>query len=198
LHGPVRRLRSRRARSTSNWLRFPLAPAQHDIALPLLDDVPHAATTLFAASTPRAKAFELLHTFLTRRFDDEVPARQASTRDARERLAPVKRYIDANLHEAFEMRVLAQALRLQREPPRAPLSRGLRLALFEYVGKARLGRARGLLEGGALSITQMALEVGYGHAANFSTAFKRHFGITPHSLRKAAREGRALNLQAKG
>jgi AraC-like DNA-binding protein len=182
-------------------LRFPLAPAQHDIAAALLDNVrDDARDDAFRGLYAEGKAFELLHGFLTSRLDDhEVPgAQDLHALHAREGLAQVKHYIDANLDQAFDMRVLARRFGLSESRLARRFRQAFGLALFEYVGKARLGRARSLLEAGRMSITEVALEVGYGHAANFSTAFKRHFGITPHSLRKAAREGRALNLQAKG
>jgi AraC-like DNA-binding protein len=157
LHGPFGTF-VRAAPERFELVRFPLDAAQHDIALSLLDD-PHGDT--FHGIYAESKAFELLHTFLTRRFDD-TGIDMANAR-VRERLLPVKRYVDENLHEAFGTQ------------------------LFAYVANARLARARALVESGDLSIAQIAFEVGYGHAANFSTAFKRHFGTTPQGLRKAAR-----------
>jgi AraC-like DNA-binding protein len=47
-------------------------------------------------------------------------------------------------------------------------------------------QAKKLLETTPLSVTQIALEVGYEYASNFTTAFRRHFGITPKSARDAA------------
>jgi AraC-like DNA-binding protein len=45
-----------------------------------------------------------------------------------------------------------------------------------------MARARMLLEAGNLPLKQVAFEVGYSHASNFCTAFKRHFGKPPKSL----------------
>jgi AraC-like DNA-binding protein len=179
-------------------LRFPLAPAQHDIAAALLDD---ARDDAFRGLYAEGKAFELLHGFLTSRLGDRdapcgsyapdmqtLQAREAI--HAREGLAQVKHYIDANLDQPFDMRALARRFGLSESRLARRFRQAFGLALFAYVAQARLARARSLLEAGRMSITEVALEVGYGHAANFSTAFKRHFGITPQGLRKAAREGR--------
>ena len=47
--------------------------------------------------------------------------------------------------------------------------------------------AKRMLEGSEESITEIAFEVGYEYSSNFTTAFKRHFGITPKAARQAAR-----------
>jgi AraC-like DNA-binding protein len=47
--------------------------------------------------------------------------------------------------------------------------------------------AKGLLEKTDRSITEIAFDVGYEYSSNFTTAFKRHFGITPSTAREALR-----------
>jgi AraC-like DNA-binding protein len=185
LHGPFGSF-VRAAPERFELVRFPLDAAQHDIALSLLDD-PHGDTSrgTFHGIYAESKAFELLHTFLTRRFDD-TGIDMANAR-VRERLLPVKRYVDENLHEAFEMRTLAHRFGFSESRLARLFREAFGTQLFAYVANARLTRARALVESGDLSIAQIAFEVGYGHAANFSTAFKRHFGMTPQGLRKAAR-----------
>lgn len=49
----------------------------------------------------------------------------------------------------------------------------------EFVTARRMARALELMQERRLSITQIAFEVGYEHSANFSTAFRRHYGMTP-------------------
>ena len=49
----------------------------------------------------------------------------------------------------------------------------------EFVTAMRMARALELMQERRLSITQIAFEVGYEHSANFSTAFRRHYGMTP-------------------
>ena len=48
-----------------------------------------------------------------------------------------------------------------------------------YLTLLRMERAEKLLREGELSIGEVANLVGYSHLGNFSTAFKRQFGITP-------------------
>jgi AraC-like DNA-binding protein len=55
--------------------------------------------------------------------------------------------------------------------------------LFDYLRDCRLELARRfLLEGH--SVQQAAWMSGYQHATNFSTAFRRRYGISPGELRK--------------
>ena len=51
--------------------------------------------------------------------------------------------------------------------------------ISEYIAARRMARALDLMQEGRLTITQIAFEVGYEHSANFSTAFRRHYGMTP-------------------
>ena len=98
---------------------------------------------------------------------------------------------EIELVERTKTRVVA---RLDQIPPTAHLatelgtssSRLMRLfkavdgrTIGEFVTAMRMARALELMQERRLSITQIAFEVGYEHSANFSTAFRRHYGITP-------------------
>lgn len=53
---------------------------------------------------------------------------------------------------------------------------------------ARHARACELLRGGRLSVTQIAYQLGYGDAANFTRAFRREAGTTPSAYRGQRRQ----------
>ncbi|MEM6611878.1 MAG: AraC family transcriptional regulator [Cyanobacteria bacterium P01_C01_bin.72] len=63
------------------------------------------------------------------------------------------------------------------------LRRGFRelfsTTIVGYLTSLRMEKAEELLREGKLSISEIANQVGYSHLGNFSTAFKRQFGITP-------------------
>lgn len=50
-----------------------------------------------------------------------------------------------------------------------------------FVTELRMQKAVELIEEDAMSITQIALEVGYSYPGNFATAFKRRFGYPPNA-----------------
>ena len=54
---------------------------------------------------------------------------------------------------------------------------------LEYLGRVRMEQAARLVQGGDLSIKEVARRVGYRDANNFSTAFKRFHGNPPQSHR---------------
>ena len=62
--------------------------------------------------------------------------------------------------------------------------------IFDFTQSLRMEEAKSLLERTELSITEIAFEVGYEYSSNFTTAFKRHFGITPSVAREALRPRR--------
>lgn len=59
--------------------------------------------------------------------------------------------------------------------------------IFNYAQRLKMEHAKMLLETTEESITGIAFEVGYEYSSNFTTAFRRHFGITPKTAREASR-----------
>ena len=56
--------------------------------------------------------------------------------------------------------------------------------VFDFSQRVRMEFAAKLLEATDRSITDIAFEIGYDYPSNFTTAFKRHFGVPPRSVRK--------------
>ena len=59
--------------------------------------------------------------------------------------------------------------------------------IFDFSQNLRMDEAKKLLETTERSITEVAFDVGYEYSSNFTTAFKRRFGITPSAAREAFR-----------
>jgi len=57
------------------------------------------------------------------------------------------------------------------------------MPIYQYFQKARMRAARDVLETHKYSIKQVALEMDYTNLSNFSTAFKKEFGILPSELK---------------
>lgn len=58
------------------------------------------------------------------------------------------------------------------------------MSVFEHLRYMRLERARLALERGDVPIAEAAFLAGYASPANFATAFKRRFGLTPTDARR--------------
>ncbi|SOE96446.1 Helix-turn-helix domain-containing protein [Burkholderia sp. D7] len=59
--------------------------------------------------------------------------------------------------------------------------------VFEYLRDERLRIAQRLLSSTSLSIAGIAEEIGFSSAANFATAFRERFGMTPSTYREEPR-----------
>lgn len=57
--------------------------------------------------------------------------------------------------------------------------------IFDFLRESSLQRARLALERDAISVKQAAALAGYTSAANFATAYKRRFGVTPKLARRS-------------
>lgn len=58
------------------------------------------------------------------------------------------------------------------------------LPVFEYLQETRLNEAQRLLETQELSVTDVALTVGYSSISHFSALFKRRFGLSPKEFKQ--------------
>lgn len=71
------------------------------------------------------------------------------------------------------------------------LRRELGLSFSEVMGDLRLTRARELIEGSTIAISDIAATCGYANMTNFYRAFQKRFGTSPGDCRKGARLARA-------
>jgi AraC family transcriptional regulator len=62
----------------------------------------------------------------------------------------------------------------------------------QYLIRSRLRRAARLLADDARSITDIALEVGFGDLSNFVRTFHRAAGVSPRTFRQAAKGDRKI------
>jgi len=56
--------------------------------------------------------------------------------------------------------------------------------VFGFLRNIRLEQARGLLQEGNFSVTEVALEVGYNSLSHFARLFKQTYGLSPHVFMK--------------
>lgn len=104
---------------------------------------------------------------------------------AHQRMCDLKHWLEQHAGEPLDMDLIAR--RANTSP--ATLQRHFRLAhgttVFGFLQQVRLQRARETLEREGISVDQAAMIAGYTSPANFATAFRRHFGLTPRQARRA-------------
>lgn len=116
----------------------------------------------------------------------EIPAPRL--RD-HERMLRVRAFLDeeiAHAHTAaLPVTMLGRRFGLSASALQRQFRQAFAMSITEYRRSMRLLQARADLECG-ISIAEVANRAGYTSAANFSTAFRRHFGLTPSDLRTRA------------
>jgi len=98
--------------------------------------------------------------------------------------------IDARLDDAtLGVEALAEAMHMDRSNLLRRCKELLGVSPSEYLRDARLQRARGLLEHGAGSISEVAYAVGFDSLSSFTRAFKLRYGHPPSQVLLASRAG---------
>jgi AraC-like DNA-binding protein len=100
------------------------------------------------------------------------------------RLGAVGELIRSDLRHSWTIAELARHAGVSRRSFTAQFHRLYGVSASEYLRTSRLKSAREALLHQGLSVTEAAYAVGYGNPANFSTAFRRHFGYAPSSCQR--------------
>ena len=119
-------------------------------------------------------------------------ARRGTARHSRGGLAPwqlrrVQEFLAEHLEQDITLRELAQLAGLSENH----FCTAFRLSTGEpphrYLTRLRLDRAKQMLSTPALSVTEVALAVGFGSSAHFSAVFRKREGTTPSEYRRGCR-----------
>ena len=102
-------------------------------------------------------------------------------------VASVKRWIDTHLDTHFTIGQLARKAGINEFKLKKAFKQMYGTGLYGYLLQQRLNIARINLEQTTRPIAQVARQAGYKSTANFSTAFRRQYGITPNRFRRQNR-----------
>jgi len=132
----------------------------------------------------KAKSLDLLCQFF-RKLDASQAGRESSvsSRD-RERVAAVRDLLEQSIQSPPPLAEMARQLGTNETKLSEVFKTLMGQTIFDYHQVLRMEKARDMLQNTELSITQIAYELGYDYPANFATAFRRYFQITPRSARR--------------
>ncbi|CAN5315005.1 hypothetical protein BH11BAC6_BH11BAC6_11330 [soil metagenome] len=122
-------------------------------------------------------AMVLLQPFKT---DHEETANNKSFQD-------IKKLIDAHKESHYTIEELARTAGINVRQLKEGFRQRFGKGPFAYLKDSRMDYAYGILTDGRKSLKVIAKECGYKHTASFIKSFKKQFGITPGSLRKASK-----------
>lgn len=102
------------------------------------------------------------------------------------------RLIARQLNDLPKLKEIAEQVGTHDKKLSAIFREHLGMTVFAWVREERLRKAQELLAGSAMTIEDISAEAGFVSAANFATAFRERFSITPTGYRKsvlAAKQG---------
>ncbi|UXI02426.1 helix-turn-helix domain-containing protein [Photobacterium sp. TY1-4] len=91
-------------------------------------------------------------------------------------------YIEKNLDQNLSLEHLAAQFSMSVSNLQRRFKQNLNLTVSGYIRLRRLEIAKQQLERGQITITEAAYEAGYQHPSNFTSAFKRAFGVPPQQI----------------
>ncbi|MFP2905628.1 helix-turn-helix domain-containing protein [Pyxidicoccus sp. 3LFB2] len=102
-------------------------------------------------------------------------------------LRRVTEYIEAHLDQNLSLARLAGVAGVSASHLKTLFKRSTGLPVHEFVVQRRVERARTLLQAGALSAGEVALEAGFSHQSHMARCMRRVLGVTPSVVARAAR-----------
>jgi len=132
---------------------------------------------------------------LAARFVDVASARPLTAREAgardRRRAVEAALWIDARSQEPIDLGRTAAEVGLSPFHFLRLFGQVLGVTPHQYLVRSRLRRAARLLAEDTRSITEVALDVGFGDLSNFVRTFHRAAGVSPRRFRQASRRERS-------
>lgn len=93
------------------------------------------------------------------------------------------KYINENYHRKITLDDVAKHIFLNRTYASQVFKKHMQVNFAEYLEMVRVNRAKELLLGTELPITEIAAQVGYSNQSYFTKVFKRSTGFSPNSFR---------------
>jgi DNA-binding response OmpR family regulator len=139
-----------------------------------------------------------IHLRLARRVDiAEAAEAGASTRDE-VMLRAAMRLIGKRLSAAFTLEEIAAGVGTYDKRLSSIFRERLGMTVFAWIREERLRKSRELLADTTLGMQEIAENIGFRSACNFTTAFRERLGVTPSQYRKAAKQGAVAELGQRG
>lgn len=130
-----------------------------------------------------SRAIDVVLESLALLVDSHQPVGSGGRPGDHRRMWAVRERLDHAAHETPSLAELAHEAGVSTRTLQRQFAAVHGIAIFEYVRSHRLDRSRRQLEREGISVAQAAHQAGYSSAANFATAFRRRFGLSPRQAR---------------
>jgi len=99
-------------------------------------------------------------------------------------LCEAREMIAADVSRHYTIEQIAAHVGLSATKLKKGFKEFFKTTLFEYLETERMEKAKELMRSTDKSLEQISSLAGFRYMNNFSTAFKRKFGVSPHEWRK--------------
>lgn len=130
-----------------------------------------------------SRALELIVEALSVPMAGAAPAAFALPASACQRVRRLQKLLDSGEADQMDMRAIAQSIGCNANTLQQQFREVCGKTIFDYLRQRRLQRAAHALQHEGVSVARAAEIAGYSSQANFSTAFRRHFGLQPKHCR---------------
>lgn len=100
-----------------------------------------------------------------------------------EKLHGARQFVKLNMFEPISLQQVARAAGLNDFKLKKGFKELFGTTVFGYLNELKMSHAKRLLLDGGITIGDLAFDLGYSEANNFTKAFKRHFGYPPGELK---------------
>ncbi|KVD94341.1 AraC family transcriptional regulator [Burkholderia stagnalis] len=148
---------------------------------------PPAYQPMLQAIYLESRVLELLAEAFAPLEAEEAGASDAAlgSRDYR-RMAELRAFLASDAAQDLSLDDIARHVGMSANAMQRQFRAAYGTTVFDFIREHHLQRARLALERDAVSVKQAAALAGYTSAANFATAYKRRFGVTPTLARRSA------------
>lgn len=100
-----------------------------------------------------------------------------------ERLEMARQILEQRLANPPTQRELASEVMMSESKLRKDFKEYFSVTIHDYLTRVRMEKAKSYLLNDKLSVYEVSLLTGFGHQNNFSSAFKKYYGISPVELK---------------
>jgi AraC-like DNA-binding protein len=134
----------------------------------------------------QSKAMELLiyssDQFINNNQDERFGCRFLTHDEDREKIIQAKNILLAHLDSPITIKELARKVAMNECYLKKGFKAMFGTTVYDYFQKERMEKAKSLLYDRGLSVSEVAVKMGYSCISHFSTAFKKHTGLKPCEL----------------
>ncbi|WP_218095852.1 AraC family transcriptional regulator [Paenibacillus solanacearum] len=124
--------------------------------------------------------------FLLRTAPGEGPSDPGTRHDKPGIVMDMLKYMHQHYNEPLSLTALSETMGRNASYLSSVFKRHVGQSFVEYMHSLRIGRAAGLLSATTMSVSEVALEVGFDTFRTFSKVFKEIKGVTPQQFRRQA------------